>query len=348
MHHQRCTTRKVVAMRSWKVSPLHISILELLSEGVPIRKIARSVGLDHSTIVRHVKQLEKRGYVSRQVRSSQVLYSILPLGMELMHHPVRNQGQISLTGSPKDAPPREKIPDRIRLHRLQIKFDLVNSVPDPTVIQFKDYPSEVVHMGPKKNPTWSKNIIQFEDFTAILSTKSLIISGVQRYLEISSDVQVQEADIMAQIVPFAEQLEARIQRSFKFFKLKRLDRGMLSGKIISHELAFEHHPIAEKVKHMRIDNEEGNPRIIVDQSKGFPELETVDKKTATEDMEMLRRNTLTLATSDLSIALQALNQQISVSTELAKHATTAQDQMDQVIASLGKITQAIGVIIGGK
>ena len=335
-------------MRSWKVSPLHISILELLSEGVPIRKIARSVGLDHSTIVRHVKQLEKRGYVSRQVRSSQVLYSILPLGMELMHHPVRNQGQISLTGSPKDAPPREKIPDRIRLHRLQIKFDLVNSVPDPTVIQFKDYPSEVVRMGPKKNPTWSKNIIQFEDFTAILSTKSLIISGVQRYLEISSDVQVQEADIMAQIVPFAEQLEARIQRSFKFFKLKRLDRGMLSGKIISHELAFEHHPIAEKIKRMRIDGPEGKPRIIVDQSKGFPELEAVDKDTAGEDMEKLRANTKILATTDLQETFNILTSQVSIVTELAKHATTAQDQMDQVIASLGKITQAIGVIIGGK
>ena len=120
----------------------------------------------------------------------------------------------------------------------------------------------------------------------------------------------------------------------------------VSGKIISHELAFEHHPIAEKIKRMRIDGPEGKPRIIVDQSKGFPELETVDKETAGEDMEKLRANTKILATTDLQETFNILTSQVSIVTELAKHANTAQDQMDQVIASLGKITQAIGAIIG--
>ena len=396
-------------------TPIRISILDSIDEGLSIRQIARSVSVSHVAILKHVKILEKEHYISRIYRSSKVQYAILPLGREALEKrlPPRDHEVMEKVTTRE---PREPSDMKIRLHRLQIKFDLVSRIEDPSVITFRDFPSKIVPLE-----HWQKNIIQFEDFTAILSQKSLIITGVQRYLKAAEDVEVQEADVMSMIMPFAEQIEDKIRRlhpgfalkradplaldvdilnrdkddqfilgliregitetskilevttrernlsvsdvrerlsilakdgilkkreSMAGFRLKRIDRGTLVGHIITRELAFEHHPIAEKVKHMRINNEEGNPRIIVDQSKGFPELETVDKKTATEDMEMLRRNTLTLATSDLSIALQALNQQISVSTELAKHANTAQDQMDQVIASLGKLTQAIGAIIG--
>ena len=318
-------------MRPFKVTPRHEIILEGLSKGKSIRKIAVSLELNPSTILRDIGQMEKRGYISRQVRSNQVLYSILPRGMELMQHPVKK----SLTGGSINATPPEEM--KIRLHRLQIKFDVVNKIEDPTVIQFKDFPSKVVPLE-----HWSKNIIQFEDFTAILTTKSLIITGVQRYLKAAEGVETQEADALSEIIPFAEQVESRIRRILPTFRLKRLDRGVLSGKIISREFAYEHHPIAEKAKRMRIDAPDGKPRIIVDQSKGYPELETVHRDTSTEDMEMLRKNTEILASQDLDVALAALKTQISVASELAKHAVTTQDQMDQVIAALGTLTKVIG------
>ena len=81
-------------MRPFKVSPQHEVIIEGLSKGQSIRKIAASLELNPSTVLRNVAQLVKRAYISRTVRSSQVLYSILPKGMELMQHPLRN----SLTG----------------------------------------------------------------------------------------------------------------------------------------------------------------------------------------------------------------------------------------------------------
>ena len=330
MHHQTCTTCEVAAMRTWKITPTHQSILYELSEGKSLRKIASLLGLNHSTVIRHVKQLEQRGYISRQVRSTQVLYSILPAGISNMHHPVRDD----LTGGSIHAPPPEA---NIRLHRLQLKFDLINSIKDPTVISFKDHPSKIVPLE-----HWSKNIIQFEDFTAILTTRSLIIAGVQRYLKASENIEVQESDIMSEIIPFAEQVEEKIRRIYPSFRLKRLDRGVLSGKILTREYAYEHHPIAEKAKSMRIDAEDGKPRIIVDQSKGFPELETVHNGTAAEDMDMLARNTELLASTNLTDALKALTTQVSIVSELAKHAVSAQDQMDQVISAIANLTRAVG------
>ncbi len=329
---ERCTTCGMVALRSWKVSPIHTSIITYISSGRSLRKIAKLLDRNHSTVIRHLNQLEKRGYVSRQVRSNQVIYSILPAGMELMHHPVSE----TITGGSKVAPPRDEM-NTIRLHRLQIKFDLVNYVEDPTIIKFTDYPSKVVHLE-----HWSKNIIQFENFTAIVSTRSLIIAGVQRYLKASEDVELQQVSVMKEILPFAEQVEEKIRKSLPYFRLKRLDRGVLSGKILSREFAYEHHPIAEKAGHMRIDNGKGKPRIIVDSSKGFPELEAVDRDTSAEDMEHLRSNTELLASVDMKEIIAALKAQTSVVSELSRHASATQDQIDQIISVVDQIASALG------
>ena len=76
-------------MRPFKPSTRHEVIVEGLSQGQSIRKIAASLGLNPSTIMRDIAQMVKRGYIAKQLRSNQVLYSILPLGMELMQHPLR-------------------------------------------------------------------------------------------------------------------------------------------------------------------------------------------------------------------------------------------------------------------
>ena len=81
-------------MRPFAPSIRHTVIIEELSKGQSVRKIAASLNLNPSTVLRDIGQMEKRGYVARQVRSNQVLYSILPLGQELMQHPVKK----SLTG----------------------------------------------------------------------------------------------------------------------------------------------------------------------------------------------------------------------------------------------------------
>jgi hypothetical protein len=334
-----------------------------------------------------------------------------------MQHPVRN----SLTGGSINATPPEKPEYKIRLHRLQVKYDLVNPVKDPRVISFRDHPSKIVPMGPKGSAHWNKNIIQFEDFTCIISTKSIIIAGIQRYLTMHDNIESQEAAVLSEISPFVEQVEEKIRRmepgfqilrkdgsgpidldkydltpienacydlisdgkrevkqihaalkekkfdislnrvndiltglagrgllspvgGLQGFQLKRLDRGVLSGTILAREYAFEDHHLAKLTGPMRIDAPDGKPRIIVDKSKGPLEIEFVHKDTAPQDSEQMRKNDLILATNDLGDALQALKTQVSVVTELTKHAATAQDQMDQVISGLGQISNILGTM----
>lgn len=405
-------------MRTWKISNVHVTVLEGLSDGKPLREIARSMGLNHTTVMRHAKQLEQRGYITRQVRSSHVIFSILPSGLSNMHHPVRE----SLTGGSKHAPPREDDPSKIkiRLHRLQVKYDLVNPVRDPRVISFKDHPSKIVSMGPKNEPAhWSKNIIQFEDFTAIISTRSIIIAGIQRYLTMDENIEVQEARVLSEITPFVEQIEQRIQRlepGFQIlrkdgsgpvdlgrydlapvesasydlirggtqtvreihsklkergldispaklndalmglvdkgllapvgppqgFQVKRLDRGVLSGKILAREYAFEHDLIADKVKSMTINNEEGKPRIQVDSSKGSPEMEFVDKYTSPQDSEQYKENVKVLATTDLGQTIQIVKTAANVIMEQSKLSAMTQDQLSQLASALGTLSSMVG------
>ncbi len=404
-------------MRPFKPSARHEAIVEGLSQGQSIRKIAASLDLNPSTIMRDIAQMVKRGYIAKQLRSNQVLYSILPMGMELMQHPLRK----ALTGGSINAtPPEVQKPQdmKIRLHRLQVKYDLVSTVRDPRVISFRDHPSKIVPMGPRDSPHWNKNIIQFEDFTAIISTRSIIIAGIQRYLDMEENIEAQEAKVLEEIAPFVEQVEEKIRRiepgfqilrknlndtisldsydlnplertAYDFiregkqstrdihealkekghdismgklhltlmaladkglllpvgtpegFQVKRLDRGVLSGRILAREYAFEHDPIAVKLKHMRIDNDRGKPRIIVDQSKG-PEMEMVDEETSPQDAEQYRKNVNVLATADLRDAIKAITMQASAAAELTKHSVMTQDQIDQITATLGTITKILG------
>lgn len=279
-------------MKPFVISLSHQIIMDLLSNQFGIRKIARSLSKSPSTIYRDIKKLEQYGYISRSVRSSQVFYNINPSGMEYLRK-YWNGEQKTLTGYLIDATPHEKL--QIRLHRLQIKYDLLNPISDPSVIQFSDYPSEFVKMN-----NWTKNIISFQDFTVIVSTKSIIITGLQLESDIFQDVEMTEANILASIQPLVQSLEEKIHRFNPHFKLKRLANNVLSGHIISREWAYEHHPIAEAIGHMEIrDPGDNKPRVIVDQSNGFPELETVHKDYSTQDMELLRKNTWRLSQIDL-------------------------------------------------
>ena len=344
---------------------------------------------------------------------------ILPKGMELMQHPLRN----SLTGGSINATPPEKLEYKIRLHRLQVKYDLVSPVKDPRVISFRDHPSKIVPMGPKGSVRWNKNIIHFEDFTCIISTRSVIIAGIQRYLTMNENIESQEAAVLSEISPFVEQVEEKIRRlepSFRIlrndgsgpvdldkydlspaenacydlvrngkqttkeihaalkdrdsnisinelndilaglvkrgllspigglqgFRLKRLDRGVLSGSILAREYAFEDDLIAAKVKKMTINNEKGKPRIQVDSSKGKPEMEFVDKETSPQDSEQYKKNVFVLATTDLSREIEAIRQASEAIMEQSRLSAMTQDQMSQVVSALGTISSIIGSTMG--
>ena len=315
-----------------------LSILYYMGQSKSLRFTGAKLGISAPGVLKNVRKFMKLGLLSRVTRSSGVIYSLTLAGSELLSqgvNPWLTPPEESLTGGSDRLTPPEKIPDQIRLHRLQVKFDLLNTIKDPSIISFKDHPSKIVQLT-----HWMKNIIEFEDFTAIISTKSLIISGVQRYIKISENLESKEASILSAIVPLAEQIEEKVRRSQPKFKLKRLAQGVLQGRILSREYAYEHHPIAEKVKKMEIkDPEDGKPRIIVDQSKGFPELETVHKEYAAEDMNKIKNNTLFMARYDLEDVIFKIT---DTQYETAKRESVSQDKFDQMLTLFSKIAEMGG------
>jgi DNA-binding transcriptional ArsR family regulator len=319
-------------MTTPRENPTRVNVLSRLSEGWGIRRIARYLGISHPAVLKHVRILEKNGYITKLFRSSQAQYSVLPLGLELLNSVEKRlpppEGQ-NLTEGSKWLPPREE-KMQIRVHRLQVKYDLVEPMKDPALIHFVDHPSKIVPLE-----HWSKNVIEFEDYSIIISTRSMIITGIQRELDTKESVESQYAALMEKISPIAEEAEARIRRTNSHFRLKRLDRGILSGKILSTELAYEHHPIAEKSGPMIIrDKEDNKPRVLVDNSKGFPELETVHKLHAVDDMDLLRRNTESLITYDLNDVVRGMVEQATLD-------ASVQDKLSQITEILLTVTKLV-------
>ncbi len=62
----------------------HARIVSFLLQGKPIREIARKLGKYPGTVLKMANQLNKHGYISRQVRSDHSLYSILLPGYALL------------------------------------------------------------------------------------------------------------------------------------------------------------------------------------------------------------------------------------------------------------------------
>ncbi len=110
-------------------------------------------------------------------------------------------------------------------------------------------------------------------------------------------------------------------------------------------MATKKESINPKISTMRIGAQDGKPRIIVDQSKGFPELETVHRDTASEDMEMLTRNTEVLASADLGQAFQVIKASAPIILEQSKLFATTQDQISQLASSLQQVIGILGGIV---
>ncbi len=327
------------------IKPIHKEILDGLSNNESLRQISRETKKSHSTIIRDIRNLEKYGYVSKITRSNQNYYNITPLGIKVLRE-YWDEKKI-LMRYMDNAPTNE-----IRLHRLQIKYDLINKI-NPAIIYFNDFPSKIIDMN-----NWNKNIISFEDFTVILSNKSMIITGIQRNIKSEGKLESIIADILSGVSPLALQIEEKIRKKEKDFKLKRIDNGILSGRIINIELAYEHHAIAELASKNNYNinvNNNGKVEIWSDKSKGFPELETGGDK-AIKNMELLNENTKFLSryklediNSEIKKEISAISDNVNKISDLlyenAKHSTMTQDQLDELISSQNRIDKILEKII---
>lgn len=301
-------------MKTWRFAPDYVRILSYLSQGWGVTKIAQSFGVNHSVISGKIGKLVAHGFLFSPIRSFGNIYPLSPLGNEVLA--LFNQ----LGGNP-DAGILQKVSDmvsscesftgKIRMHRVILKYQLKDRLPKDFyshMVTFRDYPVKTKELTNHKVV-----LVDLQDFNALVTGTSLIISGLQVPLSAARSIEEQAIEVLASLQDEVEKVENRLHEVIPSLKIRRLDKNVLDGKIMSMEFAFENHPVSEFLEsrnHHLLSKypADGKLRIITDKSNGSGELETVHPALSLQDMENLRKGTAFMAEHDLE---QIITQMLS-------------------------------------
>lgn len=276
----------------------HARIVSYLLEGKSVREIARKSNQNPGNIMRTIKRLESHGYIVREVRTTQVIYTLTIMGfslLEMLGDHKGNTPEKSLTGVNIGATPERNSPKMWRLHALQFKIPLVEALraEDIHLIQFRDHPTKLRNL---KNH--SDLIVEFQNFTVTLSTRSIKITGI----EVRTPYEEEEPETLLEkakeiFSPEIENIEMILRKKFPRVRLRRLARGVIDINVVKGELALENDDLAVKVGDIQkktnqklkvYDPEDGVLSEIVDFSNGPPEFEGVHPKKFIDHMTIYK------------------------------------------------------------
>ncbi len=277
--------------RTFHLTDRHREILSYLESGTPIRKIAKKIGISHKNVIFNARRLQQHGYLASPIRTTQSIYPFMPLGQKTLDE-FRNQKGTTVEKIPHPVGQKGTIDSQTqRLHALQVKYLLKEPLDPDSLLKLASFRGFPVKSRPLRNHT--DYIVNFQDFRAIITSRSIIIAGLQLELSLTESTYDLLFGAFQKVDLFIEQVEAKLQATIPRLKIRRNDRGILSGEIIRLEIAHTRDIIAKNVLrdgeafHL-IDPETERPRVLVDNSKGVPEFEFVQASTAVEDNEKLR------------------------------------------------------------
>ncbi len=341
-------------MKPFTPSVQHAWIVRHLLAQKSIREISRLLGKSPKTILFAIRRLEKHGYLVRQVRSDHSFYSLTLEGYSLLEMLKGNTQEKTITESVIRETPTEKPQQFWRLHALQFKIPLKDPIPSESIhlVQFKDHPTRLRNLQ-----NHSDLIVDFQDFTCTLSTRALKITGIQIRLpyEAVEDPEILLEKATQTFMPEIENLESIFRKHFPKLKLRRLANNTIDVKVIKGELALEADTLAVKVGDIQkktgeklkvYDPEDNKLSMIVDFSKGPPELEGVHPKRFIENMQIYKGFLEDLTSGKFYKRFEAIQevqeeqQQILKKTqELHKELTTRTDEsLGQVIDLIQKMS----------
>lgn len=310
-------------------STRHALILKMILAGNTQRQISKALKINPSNLSRIIRRLEKYQYLVRLYRSNHVQFTLTLNGYGLLSsknpkdpvNEITKSNQVEGGNNHMDgeeATITEKPRKYWRLHRLQFKIPFIQALKstDIHLIKLKDHPVKIREL-------WNHNdlIVQFQDFTCTMTTRALKITGIQIRMPYEEVEDPQELlDKAAQIfMPEIEHLEAFFKRYYPI-RLKRISNNAFDVKLVIGELAIEQDELAVHVdtisketgQKLKIyDPEDGRLSMIVDKSKGPPEIESVHKRKFMDNMEIYQSFLTDLISGKFYQGLNALTEGIT-------------------------------------
>ena len=236
-------------------------ILELLKEGKYPTQIALSLSLSLATISYHIKQMCSKSEVQQITYSSTKEYRLTDKGLERLRRALEDTASVS-----KSNPLTSQ---KLRIHSLALAFPLRNKLS----------PAQPAMMLQSKGLMTKRSGLKNQESAymqdGLLTPSSLILYLPEVEASINEDPRLAIAPYINLAITKAVDYEAKLEIS-----LKRLDKWTLAGSIIMNHNANTNNSIAKKVLErldkFEVKDENDKVRLIVDNSNGIPEFESVD------------------------------------------------------------------------
>ncbi|MDE1767251.1 MAG: hypothetical protein KGI27_13415 [Thaumarchaeota archaeon] len=242
-------------------------------------QIAEALNVGQDIISRHINKLATQGYVHitkisnfNQLSLTDEAYKLLAVSR-------------LVNGQPTSLPQQ---PQELRGHSFALLFTLLTDMSKQESIVIRSKGLKFNQSG-LNNQTGGYST--YKEHTFFLAGDTLVIYTKEFSVSISEQPYLAYKPYIDGAFEMAEELEQLLG-----IKIKRLDKGVMSAKIMLNHNALTNNEVAknllENKEKLDVFDKEGNKRLIVDFSKNKAELETVYSKLSLPDMDRVRRHYL--------------------------------------------------------
>jgi len=269
-------------VRTFKLTDRHLKILNLLSVGTKPTKIAKRLNCDIANVYRHIKRLEREGYLKKErVTRNFSNYYLTPKGhTELSSGSSKGHTETSKSHTETIKP--KPLRRNIRGHKLAFRIPIREAPRD----WYLNHVNKIIKRynfkigkdyNVRKLRNWDQYIFYREE-TAIRTTPSSIIIDLPPIYESNpADIIKRAYELLDDVIPFTESL-LRI-------KLERRMMRRITQEYAIENCEFADFFLAHGLKPVWYDDHTGEKRMWVDTSKGVPELEAGHTKHAEDDIQ---------------------------------------------------------------
>ena len=257
-------------VRVLKIKRMYRRILGYLARGDPTPFILQNTGLKEANYYKKLKTLEKYEYITKK-RVGKIL------DIQLQPRAIKELGMVSVGA---------KRVEYINLHDVWVACEIIKK---PCGWGKKDFVEKILETkgfeySTNKINNWKGLYFDYASVLVRVTPNKILFHPPQIELEMTDSPEHAKNIMLKYIKGIIPKIE-------NWFKVTITRPNRISMSVSSQHIAFVKNQIAQYFANngidLRIYDDEGKLRVIVDESRG-PELETVNKAYAEEDAEKLK------------------------------------------------------------